>query len=149
VTIEDLFQHLAGSWQLARRIHPEGELTGTAVFTPRDDGGLDYFERGELHLPTGSFHAERRYIFRPDADGFSVEFADGTPRPFHTVRLERGEDGCLGGEAPHLCGRDLYMTAYRFLPDGTFAITNRVSGPNKDYAVVSTYSRATAQEIAA
>ncbi|MGQ4273222.1 DUF6314 family protein [Terrihabitans sp. B22-R8] len=148
-TLRSLFAGLEGSWRLDRVVAPAGTLSGTADFSLRSDGGLDYQERGDLVLPHGTFAAERRYRFDPEDDGFSVHFADAAPRLFHRVRLSRTDEGSLIGEAPHRCGRDLYVTAYRFASDGTFTIVNSVTGPNKDYTVTSAYTRIGSQRNAA
>jgi hypothetical protein len=147
--ITDLFAALPGTWTLARTVTPDGVLDGMARFAARPDGGLDYHERGELVLPGGRFAAERRYLLMPHRDGFTVHFADADPRLFHHVTLAREADGSLTGAAPHPCGQDLYVTSYRFAPDGGFTIINRVSGPNKDYTVTSAYTRTAAQGLAA
>jgi hypothetical protein len=144
-----LLARLTGTWTIERSISPDGRFRGTAGFMQRADGDFDYSEQGELVLPTGRFAAGRRYRFEPHETGFSVHFVDTAPRLFHRVELGRLPDGAWTGEAPHPCGNDLYVTAYRFAPDGTFTIINRVSGPNKDYVVTSAYTRTGSQRIAA
>jgi hypothetical protein len=49
--------------------------------------------------------------------------------------------GALSGRAGHLCKRDDYQSAYMFLPDGTFVVRHVASGPGKDYAMNTTYTR--------
>jgi len=140
---DGLFGRLAGRWELLRRIAPEGELRGIAVFSAGEGGRLDYAERGELSLP-GGFRApaERRYLFFPRAAGFAVFFAERPPRPFHEVTLAADRRGRLLGRARHRCAADLYLTSYAFLPDGSFVIRHRVRGPRKAYCLTSRYRRA-------
>ena len=70
-------------------------------------------------------------------------------RLFHRITLGKGPDGAFTGEAEHPCGRDLYVTTYRFEPAGGFMVRHRVTGPHKDYVMETVYIRAAAQEIAA
>ena len=135
-------RRLAGRWEIARRIEPQGALEGLAVFTPDGTGGLDYRERGELHLPGGfAAAAERRYLYRPRPAGFAVLFAERPPRLFQDVALKAGRQGRLVGRARHLCAADLYLTGYAFLPDGRFVIRHRVRGPRKAYRMTTWYRR--------
>jgi hypothetical protein len=146
---DELFGRLAGVWSIARTISPDGRLTGTATFAPLANGWLRYHETGTLELPTGSFAAERGYLFAPAENGFAVYFDAEPLRLFHRIALAIEPCGTATGDAEHPCGRDLYATTYRFLPKGGFKVRHRVTGPHKDYVMDTDYVRATAQEIAA
>lgn len=138
----DVLARLAGRWSIARRIEPQGSLTGEALFTPAADGWLDYREQGALRLEGGvTTAAERRYRYRALPDGFAVHFAGPRQGLFHEVRLATGRNCRLIGRARHLCGADLYLTVYLFLPDGRFAIRHRVRGPRKAYRMTTWYQR--------
>jgi hypothetical protein len=139
---------LEGRWDIARTVHPAGSLTGWASFTRDARGCLAYAEEGQLHLNGGTFTARQRYLFEPRADGFAVWFDAELLRLFHEIALSETPDG-LVGEASHPCGRDLYVTSYRFAAGGGFKVRHRVTGPHKDYVMDTVYTRATAQEIAA
>ena len=133
---------LAGRWEIDREIEPGGSLEGLAVFEPERDGGLDYREQGELRLSSGfTAAAARRYLYRARPAGFSVLFAERPPRLFHEVVLAADRQGQLRGRARHLCGADLYLTSYLFLPDGRFVIRHRVRGPRKAYRMTTWYRR--------
>ncbi|MFC5069336.1 DUF6314 family protein [Flaviflagellibacter deserti] len=144
----DVVEGLEGNWSIARTIDPEGSLAGVATFFRRTDGWLAYFERGELKVAGGSYPAERRYLFEPLTNGFAVWFDAEPLRLFHKIALIRSEDGSLTGEATHPCGRDMYLTTYRFAGDG-FTIRHRVTGPNKNYTMTTAYTRRTDKRIAA
>ncbi len=138
----EVFGRLAGAWEIARRIAPEGTLEGRAVFAPDGAGALAYREEGRLRLAGGfTAAAERNYVFQPRPTGFAVYFAETPPRLFHDVVLAAGRDGRLRGRARHLCVEDLYLTRYAFLPDGRFAVRHRVRGPRKAYRMTTWYRR--------
>lgn len=138
----EVFGRLSGRWEIRRRIEPAGALEGLAVFAPEGRGGLDYRERGELRLADGfTAAAERRYFYRARPAGFAVFFAGRPPRLFHAVDLAADGQGRLCGRARHLCGADLYLTGYLFLPDGRFVIRHRVRGPRKAYRMTTWYRR--------
>ena len=133
---------LAGRWAIARRIEPQGSLTGEAVFAPAESGWLDYREQGALRLANGiTTAAERRYRYQPLPEGFAVHFAGPRQGLFHAVTLAFDRRGRLIGRARHLCGADVYVTTYVFLPDGRFAIRHRVRGPRKAYRMITCYER--------
>lgn len=130
---DGVFTHLAGTWSLVRTIDTGATMSGRSTFMPRDDGSLAYHERGTLTLPGGQrFDAERRYVFRASASGFSVFFAETPERLFHRIVLVPAGNA-FHGEAVHPCRDDSYRSSYDFLPDGSFTIQHDVSGPTKSY----------------
>jgi hypothetical protein len=132
---------LIGAWALDRHVEGAATMSGTAVFEAGESGWLAYREAGCLRLANGqSFHAERRYFFRPRSGGFAVFFAETPPRLFHEVVLSE-ERGLISGDAVHRCGQDLYQSRYAFRADGTFSIHHSASGPRKSYCVDTLYRR--------
>ena len=124
-----------GRWTLARTIDDRltgqaGRFTGTASFTP-DGAGLSYEEEGILSLGTAPpMHATRRYLWRQDGPRIAVCFPDG--RAFH--------DFAPGtAEAAHWCDPDSYRVAYDFARWPDWTATWEVTGPRKDYRMVSRY----------
>lgn len=124
-----------GAWTIRREIvhvgGPTNRFVGRAVF--RTDGeGLEQGEEGLLEVAGRLYPAERRYLWRFEADGrIRVLFDDG--RAFHSFRPGQPV-------ADHLCGDDRYAVAYAFGDDGW---TSRweVRGPRKDYVMTSSYRR--------
>jgi hypothetical protein len=133
---------LAGAWSFDRVIEGQGSMQGLATFTPLDAGCLDYREQGRLKLQNGTeLEAEREYVFRKRDRGFEVFFKETPPRLFHTISLSASDDGALNGSADHLCSPDHYQSTYTFLADGGFVVRHVVSGPRKDYTMITTYTR--------
>lgn len=128
----------AGFWRLHREIDfadrdMQASFLGEARLTPQGSG-LIYDESGHLTLGTApALHAERRYIWEPAADGIAMLFADG--RPFHTFSL------APASEATHDCPPDIYRVSYAFHDWPVWTATWRVTGPKKDYTMLSLYTR--------
>ncbi|QOZ50735.1 DUF6314 family protein [Bradyrhizobium sp. CCBAU 53338] len=133
---------LVGAWSFSRVIEGHGSMQGIATFTPLDAESLAYREQGRLRLQDGTeLEAEREYIFRKGDRGFEVFFKETPPRLFHAIELAASGGGALTGSAGHLCNLDHYQSGYTFRGDGRFVIRHVVSGPRKDYTMVTTYTR--------
>ena len=134
---------LAGSWSFDRVIEGQGRMRGLATFTPLDKESLSYREQGRLRLQNGAeLEAGREYVFRRTDRGFEVFFKETPLRLFHAVSLSASEAGALSGEASHLCNLDHYRSTYTFRSDGSFVVRHVVSGPRKEYTMVTAYNRA-------
>ena len=127
-----------GRWCLVRRITDqllgmEGRFEGEAWFEPTDDGAYFYREAGQLRFGTGvPFVATRRYLWRSEAGRFVVYYEDG--RPFHS--FDPAEPA-----ARHICTPDDYRVRYDFARWPDWQAEWTVSGPRKDYTMVSRYFR--------
>ena len=89
-----------------------------------------YTETGLLELEGHApLQARRRYIWQDD---LSVCFEDG--RLFHHVPPS-------GGPAQHWCDPDMYRVLYRFARWPYWETVWRVTGPRKNYAMVTRYFR--------
>ncbi|KNG95384.1 DUF6314 family protein [Pseudaestuariivita atlantica] len=122
-----------GRWSLTRRIDDrragqEATFDGTAVFAP-DGTGLTLTETGWLQPATGPrLQGSRRYLWR---EGIEVFFEDG--RPFH--RFTPAAPAAL-----HDCPPDTYRVTYDFTRWPRWTATWEVTGPRKDYTMVSAYA---------
>lgn len=133
---------LAGAWLFDRVIDGQGSMQGIATFTPLDPESLGYREQGRLKLLNGTeLEAEREYVFRNGDCGFDVFFKETPPRLFHAILLSASGDGAFSGSAGHVCNLDHYQSTYTFRVDGGFVIRHVVSGPRKDYTMITTYTR--------
>ena len=128
-----------GEWRIEREIVEAGgathRLTGTALFSPEPEGLL-YREDGVLVTDTGtSFAACRVYHWREASGGrVQVLFEDG--RDFHTFDLTEGRP-----EDQHWCDPDQYRVSYDFSAWPFWQSVWTVSGPRKDYQMVTRYYR--------
>lgn len=133
-------QSFAGRWHIARSIEDvragrTGRFEGAAVLAP-DPDGLAYREEGTLAFPgSPPMQATRAYLWRDGGNGtVDVFFEDG--RFFHRFDAEEPQPG-----ATHDCPPDLYRARYDFRRWPRWTAEWRVTGPRKDYAMVSTYTR--------
>lgn len=128
-----------GCWQIAREITDAragsvSHFSGTAEIAPDEDRWL-YSETGTLVMAHGlKMQAERRYIWKPDATGIDIFFADS--RFFH--RLALGPTA----QASHWCDPDTYEVTYALDAWPLWHSLWRVQGPRKNYAMRSRYTRA-------
>lgn len=132
-----VLQDFEGLWRLERRIAdalgPDASFSGTACFTP-DGAGLILDEAGRLELAgQGGFQAERRYLWRPDGAWIAVFFAD--ERAFHRFDPAQG-----AAHAEHWCDPDTYKVRYDFSAWPRWQAEWRVTGPRKDYVMLSHYA---------
>jgi hypothetical protein len=137
-----ILSDFAGAWQMDRRIDDRmtgriGTVTGIAVFH-RSRDGLLYQEEGILRLPgQPDLTARQSYLWRADGDGIEVRFADG--RSFHRFALGRPT-----ATARHDCAPDTYAVTYDLAQWPDWASTWNVTGPRKDYAMITRYRRSDA-----
>jgi uncharacterized protein DUF6314 len=159
--VPDALGFLCGTWRVERRLadHRSGSagwFRGTARFEPprREDppdnskrragepdgvageDELAYREEGELAFGEHRGPACRSLIYRRRPDGTAdVLFADG--REFYRLDPRPGR-----WQARHPCGRDEYVLYGRVLSPGVFEERWQVSGPDKDYEIMTTLTRA-------
>jgi len=98
-------------------------------------GLLTYYENGELAFGEHRGPASRSLIYRGRADGTAdVFFADG--REFYRLDPRPGR-----WQARHACGRDEYLVSGRVLGAGLLEERWQVTGPAKDYEIMTTLTR--------
>lgn len=126
-----------GGWRIARTItEPVGtsRLSGRADFV-RTGQGLAVTETGTLVRHDGaSFRASRRYRWTEAAGRILVAFDDG--RPFHDFSCDAPRPA-----ASHDCPPDRYTVAYDFAAWPAWSATWRVTGPRKDYTLITRFAR--------
>ncbi len=134
------FRPSRAGWRVERTIEDVragrgGRFSGTARFEAVPEG-LAYREEGMLTLEGAApMQAERRYLWRDGGSGtIEVLFADG--RFFHRFDAEDGAPA-----SAHDCAPDLYRVRYDFRGWPRWLAEWRVTGPRKDYAMVTTYVR--------
>ena len=131
-------ESFTGAWALQRAIEDvrtgrAGSLTGEARFTAVADG-LAYSEDGRLAF-AGSppMRASRRYLWKNGGAG-TVEVWFEDSRFFHRFDAEDPAPA-----AAHDCRPDTYRVRYDFRAWPRWQAEWRVTGPRKDYGIVSRY----------
>jgi hypothetical protein len=127
-----------GLWQIERTIE-DGHSASRAVFTGEASISHDvthciYAEVGTLAMAgVKPMTAERRYLWRPDANGFDISFTD--ERFFHRLSLSGPT------QAAHWCDPDQYDVIYDFTDFPSWKSTWHVVGPRKNYVMHSAFRR--------
>lgn len=130
----------SGVWDVDRDIEDvragrRGRFTGRATFTPVAEG-LRYREDGVLALDGApEMPATRSYLWR-DGGGGAIEvlFEDG--RHFHRFLPDETDPGDI-----HACDPDTYRVRYDFRHWPRWQASWRVTGPRKDYGMLSRFRR--------
>jgi hypothetical protein len=134
-------QSFAGKWEIDRTIEDvragrTGRFAGRARFTPKAEG-LHYREEGTLMLEGAPpMTATRDYAWR-DGGGGMIEVRFGDGRYFHRFLPEE-----IAPADVHDCPPDTYRVRYDFGRWPEWRAEWRVTGPRKDYGMVSHYRRA-------
>src|SRR5574338_734438 len=127
----ELFERLPGVWAISRSIVDDrlgdGGFAGEGVFVRRQNGALNYEERGTLRLGGWEGPAWRRWIYALQGDGLSIRYAD-TGSELHHFVFEAAQ-----AHHRHVCGNDTYAATFVVLSGGTFSLAYNVSGPAKSY----------------
>lgn len=139
--VADLRAFLAGAWRIARtvrdaRLGQDGSFDGTGLFEQGADGGLLLRETGTLRFGDHAGPAEQTYRYSfPDGPRRAMVFRhDGSP--FHDLDLSDGT-----AEVLHHCGADVYRGGFRVEDHDAWTVRWVVTGPRKDYHMVTRYSR--------
>lgn len=126
-----------GKWRLDRVIEDRlasqrGRFEGHARFTLLGQA-LKYREEGQLRLGSGpAMAAFRDYVWRDEGGRIAVDYGDG--RVFHS--FDPAEP-----VARHICTPDDYRVRYDFSRWPDWQAEWTVSGPRKDYTMISRYAR--------
>lgn len=126
----------AGRWRIERDIRDlragqTGRFRGRGVFEP-DGPTLRYSETGEMTLGGRTMAAGQVHVWRQEGPRIRVAFGDG--RPFHAFDL-----GVTAPAARHDCPPDLYRVRYDFGAWPEWRTEWRVTGPRKDYTLLTRY----------
>jgi hypothetical protein len=126
-----------GEWALDRQIEDRlldapVRFQGRAIFRP-DGEGYRYQEVGQMTIGDAApMEARRAYLWFQRDGRIVVTHDDG--RPFHDFDP-------ADPVARHVCTPDDYRVRYDFSGWPDWSATWRVSGPRKNYRLVSRYSR--------
>ena len=125
-----LSDFMGSAWRVSRQIkHADGTdatFSGQATWRAAP-GGAIYEEVGTLC--TGCAQVEAHQVHLWDGQ-LNVHFQDG--RFFHAVPPR-------GGPVHHECPPDTYVGLYDFAAEDAFTLRWRVTGPRKDYTMLTNY----------
>ena len=133
---------LIGRWSISRLIcdnltHSIRTFCGQAIIK-QDNLHFHYQEKGDLMLSKNiSFSAEQSYIWKPISNSiFDIFFKNGNFFCTLDLKLANQRGVC---SAKHLCEADLYVVDYDFSKFPVWSSLWTVSGPKKDYQIVSDF----------
>lgn len=131
----------AGRWELVREISDGSRFFGEANGELLATDTLRMSESGTLVLPDATeIQGYRKWIWRFSGDGqLAIFYDEPDGRLYHHLDLV-WNDGIWAADASHRCEDDTYDGKYR-LGDTVMEIETKVSGPNKDYRLKSTYRK--------
>lgn len=138
-----VFRCLAGRWRLARDIPGIGAMQGSAAFKGQADGSLAYLEEGVMVWAGIENEVHRRFTYAIEGDRVIIRFADGADagKPYAGLAFEARDDGSYRAQDVYLCGQDRYRTRFTLSAPDRFETDILVSGPRKDYRLLSVYER--------
>lgn len=150
----NILQWLLGEWRLSREVPGVAIMQGHAVFAGADAEGdtAEYTEAVRVQMADAAqcFRGEQRYLYRQQEEGLAVYFAPPSLEAgtlFHLLRFSViGET--LRADAEHQCKADVYASEYIIplsreigLETDTFTVHHHVSGPRKQYSLLTRYQR--------
>jgi hypothetical protein len=138
---EAIFDWLIGDWTFTRVVTNQARITGHASLESTTADTALYAESAEVHLLTGEvLHAKQRYLYRRTRTGFDLLFPE-TVALFQSLHFTREPLGTLTAHSRHHCSTDTYQTTYTITADNSFKVHHLVTGPRKDHAIQTTYTR--------
>ncbi|MEO0510495.1 MAG: DUF6314 family protein [Verrucomicrobiota bacterium] len=143
---EKVFFFFQGEWQIRRRFAGsyEGRLIGNAIFTI--DTSLEntyaYEESGRLETVEGQqFGSKQKYRYCLSGPAIEVlKLENGDWEPMHELNFVE-EGAHIIASHRHLCGEDRYSVVYRIDLTGSFQMSYKVVGPQKDYLIETQFAR--------
>jgi len=138
--IIDFLAHMAGTWHLDRAISEGVSFQGLAHIRTTDVRNVyGYHEEGSFIHNATSQDAYRDYLYKVKGQTLDILFAD----PHRTDQLYVSLDfaGTKIAHDTHVCGDDIYAVVFEIINGDHFLTETMVSGPEKDYRMISHYKR--------
>lgn len=137
-SMDNIFHNLEGEWSIRRKLGDIGEAEGRARFlqVSGDSNVLSYEEKLEITFfgsDKHQGHQEYKFIYDPERNSISKYNSSGV----FMYQLQFSDNEAYG---EYLCDKDKYIATYIFL-DGKFTLTYEVSGPNKNYSIITEFER--------
>lgn len=149
---QDLFGYMKGTWTFEREIllnnskKNYGNASGKAIWeTTTIAHTLQYHETGKL-LINETQHQQaffRNYQYRITEEGLDIYFDDELTQNFNLYQqyvFQKGINKLIPKEV-HVCNKDLYEGDFTLTNENHFVHTSIVTGPHKDYIIITRYKR--------
>jgi hypothetical protein len=148
----ELINYFQGEWSFTREIKiGEDKLfaiaKGNASFTKEANvDSLFYSEDGELdlkHSKTKNLFY-KNYLFSFFANHIKVYFSGGanSEKVYQEYKYTGNKIVPIAG---HACNRDFYNTEYVIIDQNHFEQGTKISGPQKDYQIMTVFNRISAR----
>ena len=132
--------YLTGTWHLERAVSDGKKLQGLAHIRPTNVRRIfRYREEGSFVNSGTTQNAYRDYIYKVKGDRLNILFAD--PHRVDQLYVSLDFAGSLIANDTHLCGADIYAVVFEIINGNEFHTETYVSGPQKDYRLMSQYQR--------
>lgn len=140
---KDVFHKLMGTWEVKRQVYgsSKGIFEGQARFFLINSLVLHYREEGLMYTKDQTFSAYREYFYVLEEEAIAIYFDREKKNLFHRVSFSTDRTEEVTGSGMHFCKDDLYLSSYRFALPNQFAITHKVKGPKKEYAISTSYRK--------
>lgn len=128
-----------------------GLATFKKISNNDDSTLLQYSENLTLNLPvantTNSTQATKQYRYKFKEDDVSIYNGEKSGNAAHYQKMfDLNFTGGKSAEGKYKCGNDMYNCTFTFLSDTSFSITYKVTGPKKDYTLISIFEKYSAEE---
>ena len=138
--IIDFLSHMAGTWHLDRTISEGSAFQGLAHIRTTDVRGVyGYHEEGSFIHNAASQDAYRDYLYKVKGQTLDILFAD--PHREDQLYVSLDFAGTKIAHDTHLCGDDIYAVIFEIINGDHFLTETMVSGPEKDYRMITHYKR--------
>jgi len=140
----DIFHNLEGKWSIKRILGAVGTAEGEASFIQTGNSNVfSYQEKLEITF-TGyekqTGHQEYKFIYDVERD--SISKYNSSDNFMYQLKFSGNK---ANGE--YDCTPDKYIATYMFLSDNKFFLIYKVTGPAKNYSIVTEFEKITEAEV--
>ena len=144
-----IIDFLEGQWHRSRRViaahnhYILAHMQGYALLIPKHDSAYDrllhYTEKVTVfyHNNPKPVSAKQNYRYIQKSEEVSKIFDDG--RLFYKLSIEK-KGKTVYAHGNHQCAQDTYKARY-IIRHNDFQLTHTVTGPQKDYQIITDYTR--------
>ena len=156
VNVQQIFNNMQGIWTIDRIFKPSGSgslssVFGQATIQPSQDNSLLYFEEINLFWPNGKKkQAYQSYIYSlqnnvitkfqnySTLDNLSCRRASSKMFDLEFLPFTQNSESIIA-MGIFYCHQDVYEAKFIFEHTEKFNIEYKVTGPNKDYHILTNY----------